>query len=84
MQSIAWRLFFMGGGWWRLRHDGGEGAATGLSADAGGYWAVHDVLDVRRPTKRRGQQLEVLISWAAHDWAGFRAGLALGVWADES
>ena len=52
---------------WRLRHDDGEGAATGLSADASGYWAVHDVLDVRRPKKRRGQQLEVLISWAAHE-----------------
>ena len=72
----AWRLFFMGGGWWRLRHDGGEGAAAGLSEDAGGYWAVHDVLDVRRPAKRKGQQLEILISWAAHDWAG-------RPWADE-
>ena len=55
---------------------GGRAAAAAV--------VVHDVLDVRRPTKRRGQQLEVLISWAAHDWAGFRAGLALGVWADES
>ena len=72
----AWRLFLLGGGWWRLKHDGGEGAAAGLSADAGGFWAVHDVLDVRRPAKRRGQQLEVLISWAAHDWAG-------RPWADE-
>ena len=34
------------------------------------------MVDVRRPAKRKGQQLEVLISWAAHDWAG-RA------WADE-
>ena len=59
-----------------MRHDGGEGAAAGLSEDAGGYWAVHDVLDVRRPAKRKGQQLEILISWAAHDWAG-------RPWADE-
>ena len=59
-----------------MKHDDGEGAAAGLNADAGGYWAVHDVLDVRRPAKRRGQQLEVLISWAAHDWAG-------RPWADE-
>ena len=59
-----------------MRHDGGEGAAAGLSEGAGGYWAVHDVLDVRRPAKRKGQQLEILISWAAHDWAG-------RPWADE-
>ena len=64
------RIFFLGGGYWRLAHNGGEGAATGLSADESGYWAVHDVLDVRRPAKRKGQQLEVLISWAAHNWAG--------------
>ena len=70
------RIFFLGGGHWRLEHDGGEGAATGLSAGSGGYWAVHNVLDVRRPAKRKGQQLEVLISWAAHDWAG-------RPWADE-
>ena len=41
---------------------------------------MRDVLDVRRPVKRRGQQLEVLISWAAHDWAGRLAGRP---WADE-
>ena len=76
----AWRLFFLGGGRWRLRHDDGEGAAAGLNADASGYWAVHDVLDVRRPEKRKGQQLEVLncssAGRAAHDWAG-------RPWADE-
>ena len=27
----------------RLAHDGGEGAAAGLNADSGGYWAVRDV-----------------------------------------
>ena len=59
-----------------MRHDDNEGAAAGLNADASGYWAVHDVLDVRRPEKRKGQLLEVLISWAAHDWAG-------RPWADE-
>ena len=75
-RRTAWRVFFTGGGYWRMAHDGGEGAATGLNADAGGFWAVHDVVDVRRPVKRKGQQLEVLISWAAHDWAGRQ-------WADE-
>ena len=70
------RIFFLGGGYWRLAHNGGEGAATGLSADSGGYWAVRDVVDVRRPAKRKGQRLEVLISWAAHDWSG-------RPWADE-
>ena len=69
-RRTAWRIFFMGGGYRRLAHDGGEGAATGLNADAGGFWAVRDVVDVRRPAKRKGQQLEVLVSWAAHDWAG--------------
>ena len=75
-RRTVWRVFFMGGGYWRLAHVGGEGAMTGLSADRSGFWAVRDVVDVRRPAKRKGQQLEVLISWAAHDWAG-------RPWADE-
>jgi hypothetical protein len=38
--------------------------ANGSAPDDHGFWAVDDVVDVRRPAVRNGMQLDVLIRWA--------------------
>ena len=41
----------------------------GDEADDRGFWPVDDILDVRRPERRWGRQLDVLVRWAgaAHE-----------------
>ena len=45
----------------------------GREADKRGRWRIGRVLDVRRPTQRRGRQLEVQIEWAGVDVASGNA-----------
>ena len=40
---------------------------AGHESDRFGFWAVDAVVDVRRPVKRRGQQLDVLVQFAGCD-----------------
>ena len=39
----------------------------GLEADAQGWWQITEILDVQRPTPRRGRRLSALVRWAGHD-----------------
>ena len=67
----AWRAFLRGGGVGALRVERATDAQrAGVRGSRGGYWAVRDVLDVRRPPNRRGRQLEVLVEWEGHDQLG--------------
>lgn len=69
-RAIAWRWVMRGGGAKRLLTATIDGMREGLDPSRGGFSAVLDVVDVRRPAKRKGRQLEVLLRWAGHDWAG--------------
>ena len=40
---------------------------AGEEPDDAGLWAIEALLEVRRPAKRRGRQLEALVKWAG-DW----------------
>ena len=45
----------------------GAAVQAGHEPDRFGFWAVEAVIDVRRPAKRRGQQLDVLVQFAGLD-----------------
>ena len=73
MPGLAERVFHARGWWtwgggrrrlaWLRRWEIDEGR----EADAGGWWRVARLVEVKRPTVRHGQQLEVLVEWAGVD-----------------
>ena len=42
-------------------------ALDGLEPDPQGWWRIAEVLDVKRPIPRRGQQLSALVRWEGRD-----------------
>ena len=53
----------------RRRYEQLKGAAvqSGSEPDRFGFWAVHDIVKVRRPAVRRGRQLEALVQFVGVD-----------------
>ena len=60
-----------------------EMRATGAEADDSGRWAIETIVQVQRPARRRGQQLDVLVRWAGEaaeeTWEPLNRGRFLGV-----
>lgn len=50
------------------RRERAEDIQAGLETSAWGWHVVRSILSVRRPTPRRGRQLDVLVEWAGADY----------------
>ena len=50
------------------RRERADDIQAGLETSAWGWHVVRSILDARRPTPRRGRQLDVLVEWEGADY----------------